>query len=447
MSGTTLAVPVLRREEPGYDEARRAWNGKFDRRPALIAQPRDAVEVADAVDLARREGLELAVRGGGHSVGGHSSVEDGLLLDLSRLRAVSVDPGTRRARVGGGALLADLDRAAQAHGLVVPAGHVSHTGVAGLTLGGGFGWLSRKLGLTIDSLRSVEVVTADGRIVRASEDAEPELFWAVRGGGGNFGVVTEFEFEAHPLGPMLVAGPVLYPLEQAVDALVGAREAMDGAPDEVTLFATFMTVPAAPDFPPELHGTKQLAVVAVYAGPVDEAEPHVAPFRRLARPSLDMLGPMPYLVLQTMIDATAPHGLDYYARSNFVTEIDPLASQLAEAFANVTSPLTVLLVGWLGGAVSRVPSDATAFPHRDAPYLVWSVSAWPGGEAAPHVRWTRSVIESSEPYAHGVYMNAVADEGEARVRAAYGANWERLRAVKRRYDPDNVFHLNQNVTP
>src|SRR5262245_11465405 len=427
--------------DEGYEVARRAWNGSFDRRPGYIAQPRDAAEVAAAIASARADGLELAIKGGGHSVAGHSTTDGGVLLDLSALRGVDVDPATRRVRVGGGALLGDVDRATQEHALVVPAGHVSHTGVAGLTLGGGFGWLSRKLGLTIDSLVSGEVVTADGEALRASADSAPELFWALRGGGGNFGVVTEFEFEAHALGPMLVGGPVLYPLEEAADVLVAARAAMEDAPDEVTLFATFMTVPPAPDFPAELHLRKALAVVAVYAGPVEDAEPHVAPFRRLGTPLLDMLGPLPYVALQSMIDATAPHGLHYYARSHFVTEIDGIVSSLADAFEDVASPMTVLLVGWLGGAVARVPADATAFPHRDAPFLVWPVSAWPGGRADEHVAWTRGIFDAVAPYAQGVYMNAVGDEDESRVRAAYGANWERLRAAKRRYDPANVFHL------
>jgi FAD/FMN-containing dehydrogenase len=419
----------------------------FDRRPASIARPRDAREVAEAIAVARVEGREVAVRGGGHSVAGHSTTDGGMLLDLSAMRDVAVDPATRRVHVGGGALLGDVDRATEAHGLVVPAGHVSHTGVAGLTLGGGFGWLCRKLGLTIDSLVSAEVVTADGEVLRASEDSEPDLFWALRGGGGNFGVVTEFEFEAHPFGRMLVGGPVLYPLEEAAEVLVAARAAMDDAPDEVTLFATFMTVPPAPDFPAELHGRKALAVVAVYAGPVEDAGPHVAPFRRLGTPLLDALGPLPYVALQSMIDATAPHGVNYYGRSHFVTEVDPIASSLADAFADVTSPMTVLLFGWLGGAVARVPEDATAFAHRDAPFLLWSVSAWAGGRGDEHIEWTRGVSEAVEPVAHGVYVNALGDESEARVRAAYGPNWDRLRATKRRYDPENVFHLNQNVKP
>lgn len=444
---TTTTLPRLGPGDKTYEEARRVWNGSFDRRPAIITQPRDARDVAEAIAFGRGHGLEIAVKGGGHSVAGHSTTENGLLIDLSSIREVEVDPATRRVRVGGGALLGDVDRATQEHGLVVPAGHVSHTGVAGLTLGGGFGWLSRKLGLTIDSLVSAEVVTAEGEILRASEDSEPELFWALRGGGGNFGVVSEFEFEGRPLGPMLVGGPVLYSLDEAPDVLAAAQAVMDDAPDEVTLFATFMTVPPAPDFPVELHGSKALAMVAVYAGPVEDAEPHVAPFRRLGTPLLDMLGPLPYVALQSMIDATAPHGLHYYSRSHFLTEIDGAAPALAHAFEDVTSPMTVLLLGWLGGAVANVPAHATAFAHRSAPHLVWSVSAWPGGPAGEHVAWTRGVSDAMEPFAHGVYVNALEDEGEARVRSAYGANWERLRAAKRRYDPENVFHLNQNVKP
>jgi FAD/FMN-containing dehydrogenase len=442
----TTSVRELRLGDEGYEEARRAWNGAFDRRPALIVQPSDASEVAAAIARARADGLELAVRGGGHSVPGHSSTEGGLLLDLSRLSGVEVDPVSRCVRVGGGALLGGVDRATQEHGLVVPSGHVSHTGVGGLTLGGGFGWLMRRFGLTIDNLVSAEVVTAAGEIVRASSDSEPELFWALRGGGGNFGVVTEFEFEAQPLGREVAVAFVLYPAEEGAQVLVGTREAMEGAPDEVTAFATFMTVPPAPDFPPELHGRKAVGVLAVYAGDPASAEPHLQPFRSLAPVLLDGTGTMPYLALQTMIDPSAPHGLHYYARSHYLDEIDAIAQPLVDAFAEVTSPMSLLMLGWAGGAVARVPAEETAYWHRDAPYFVWVVSASPPQEPFDaHHAWVQSVSEACLPVARGVYVNALDDEGSERIRAAYGGNWERLVAAKRRYDPENVFRRNQNI--
>jgi FAD/FMN-containing dehydrogenase len=442
----TTSVRELRAGDEGYDEARRAWNGAFDRRPAVIRQPQSAAEVADAIAFGRREGLPIAVRGGGHSVAGHSTVDDGLLIDLSCLNGVRVDPASRRAWVGGGALLGDLDRATQEHGLVVPAGHVSHTGVGGLTLGGGFGWVMRRFGLSIDSLVSAEVVTADGEILRTSADSELELFWALRGGGGNFGVVTEFEFEAHELGPEVAVAFVLYPLEDGARVLVGTREAMESAPDEVTSFATFMTVPPAPDFPPELHGRKVIALVAVYAGDPADAGPHLQPFRELAPVLLDGTSAMPYVALQTMIDPSAPHGLDYYTRSHYLEELDAVAQAFVDAFAEVTSPLSLLLVGFAGGAVARVPADATAYWHRDAEYFLWVVSAAPPQEPQDaHRAWVQSVSEAALPVARGVYVNAIAVEGAERVRAAFGGNWDRLIAAKRRYDPENVFRLIQNI--
>jgi FAD/FMN-containing dehydrogenase len=349
-------------------------------------------------------------------------------------------------RVGGGALLGDVDRATQEQGLVVPAGHVSHTGVAGLTLGGGFGWLMRRFGLTVDSLVSAEVVTSDGEILRASDESEPDLFWGLRGGGGNFGVVTEFEFEAHRLGPEVAVAFVLYPLEEAADVIRAAGEATAEAANEVTSFVTLMTVPSAPDFPSELHGRKVAALIAVYAGDSDAADPHLSPFRSLGTVLLDGTGPMPYVALQTMIDPSAPHGLHYYTRSHFLEGVDAIAQPLADVFAEVTSPLSLLLIGWAGGAVAEVPSDATPYWHRDAQCFAWVVSAAPPDEPQEaHHAWVNKVSAAALPAARGVYVNAIANEGSDRVRAAYGGNWDRLLDVKRRYDPENVFRLNQNI--
>jgi FAD/FMN-containing dehydrogenase len=442
---------VVTPDDPAYEQARRVWNGLIDRRPALIARPARAEEVARSIAYARAEGLAVAVRCGGHSVPGHSSVDGGLVIDLAaHLGGVEVDPRTRRVRVGGGTLLGTLDRATQEHCLVVPSGHVSHTGVGGLTLGGGTGWLMRRYGLTIDSLRSAEVVTADGEIVRASADEQPDLFWALRGGGGNFGVVTELEFEAHRFGPELVAGMLVYPLAQAREVLGFVREWMEEAPDELTSFPVFITAPPQPPFPPELQGTPILAVGVAYAGPIDEGMRALEPLKRFAAPALDLAGPMPYVALQTMLDASVPHGLHNYNRAEWLEDLtDAAIAVLVEHVERVSSPLSQVILARMGGAVARAPVDATAFPHRQARNLLWIVSAWrPDEDPEPHLRWAREIGDAVKPYAAGgVYVNALGDEPADRVRSAFGSNWQRLTQVKRRYDPDNVFHHNANIGP
>jgi FAD/FMN-containing dehydrogenase len=454
LSATTplpAVADVVTPEDPVYEQARRTWNGLIDRRPALIARPASAGEVARAIAYARTEGLPLAVRCGGHSVPGHSSVEGGLVMDLStHLGDVRVDPETRSVRVGGGVLLGALDRATQRHGLVVPSGHVSHTGVGGLTLGGGTGWLMRRYGLTIDSLRSAEVVTAEGEIVLADAAEHADLFWALRGGGGNFGVVTEFEFEAHPLGTELVAGMLVYPLEQAREVLGFVRDWMETAPDELTSFPVFVTAPPQPPFPAELQGSPVLAVGVAYAGAIDEGLRAIEPLKRFAIPALDLAGPMPYLALQTMLDASVPHGLHNYNRAEWLGDLgEDAIDALVDHVGRMSSPLSQVILARMGGSVARVPADATAFPHRQAHTLLWSVSAWrPDEDPEPHLRWAREITSALKPYAAGgVYVNALGDEPAERVRSAYGSNWQRLGEIKRRYDPDNVFRHNANIQP
>jgi FAD/FMN-containing dehydrogenase len=452
---TAPAVPGFRGERigpahPEYDAARRIWNGAADRRPALILRPRDAEDAARAIRAARRGGLPLAVRGGGHSMAGHSTCDDGLVIDLSSMRDVRVDPGARRAVAGGGALLGDLDRATQAHGAVVPAGHVSHTGVAGLTLGGGIGWLARALGLTIDSLVGAEVVTADGEVVRAAADEHPDLFWGLRGGGGNFGVVTRFEFAVHPLEGPLVAGMMLHPIERAGEVLRATRDLMASAPDEMTVYEVLITVPPEPPFPPALRGRPALAVGMAYHGPVEEGLEEAALFRAIAPPALDLVGPMPYLALQTMLDAGVPHGRHHRGRSEFLRELDDDAIDvLLEHFSRVTSPFAQVITARMGGAIARVPDDATAYGHRRAERLLWIANLWEGGDPAPHVAWVRELSDAVAPHRSGaVYVNALDDERPERVRAAYTPEaWRRLVALKDRWDPENVFRLNQNVPP
>jgi FAD/FMN-containing dehydrogenase len=444
-----LKGEVLYPDSPDYDSARRIWNAAIDRRPGLIARPRNAAEVAAAVLHARGAGLPLAIRGGGHSVAGHSVLDDGLMIDLSAMKRVEVDPKGRRARVEPGVLLGELDRATQEHGLAVPAGTISHTGVAGLTLGGGLGWLMRKHGLTIDNLLAVELVTADGSHLRASEDENAELFWGIRGAGANFGVVTSFEFRLHEVGPVVLGGMLVYPIAEAADLLRAARDVVADAPDELTTFFVLLTAPPHEPFPHELWGERVLAVSPAWCGPIEAGERALRRLRALGEPALDLVGPIPYLGLQSMIDETAPHGLHHYNGAEMLSELpDGALDALLDAFAQVTSPRAQLILSQMGGQVSRVPSDATAFAHRDAAYTLWILNMWePSAESPRHRDWTRSTADALRPFAMGgAYVNALGDEPADRVRLSYGSNWERLGELKRRYDPDNLFRRNANIS-
>jgi FAD/FMN-containing dehydrogenase len=451
MDATTVAPgDVITPEDERYAAARTVWNAMVDHRPALIVRPRTNKEVAAAICHAREHGLELAVRCGGHSIAGHSMSEGGMTIDLTHMRGVSVDPLTRRARVGGGALLMDVMDASRHDALAMPIGHVSHTGVGGLTLGGGIGWLMRRDGLAIDSLRSAQVVTADGRVVKASDEENPELFWALRGGGGNFGIVTEFEFELRPFGPEVLAGMVLHPLESAAEALRFSRDFMEQAPGELTVFETFTTVPPEEPFPGKLHGKPALALGMVYAGGIEQGLAAVRELREHAQPALDLVSPMPAAAVQTMLDGTAPHGMRNYNKACWLDGLpDDAIATLVDQHAEVTSPMSLIINARLGGAVARVPDEATAFGHRRANRLLWVVSAWWEGTDADHVAWCRGVYDAMAPFSSGgVYVNTLGDEGPERVRASYEEDaWERLVAVKRVWDPDNVFRLNQNVPP
>ena len=438
---------LLEPHDPDYEAARFGWNGAIDRRPAAIAYASDADDVSAAIGAAADAGLAFTVRGGGHSVSGRSLRDGALCIDLRNLNAVHVDPAAQTVRVGGGALLGEVDAATQQHGLAVPAGQISHTGVGGLTLGGGMGWLMRRHGLTIDSLLGVEVVLADGRIVHASEDTRAELFWALRGGGGDFGVVTEFEFRAHRVGPIVLAGMLLCPWDQAAVALRAARELMQGAPDELTTFVTLITAPPQEPFPPEFHGQRMVAVTVAWSGDVEEGERVVAPLRVACRPVLDLVGPMPYVALQSMLDATAPAGWLFYDRMHYLPELgDGFISKLLAGFEQAPTPMCHVNVGWMGGAVARVPEGATAFGHRGAGAFAWMIGATPAGSIAPIADWVRAVWEATEPFAGGgVYVNAL--NAERSVREAYDdAVWTRLVDVKRCYDPDGAFSGNGIAT-
>jgi FAD/FMN-containing dehydrogenase len=438
--------------DAGYDQARRVWNGMFDRRPAAIARVRGVVDVVAVVDYARETGTELAVRGGAHSSAGYSTVDGGIVLDFSRMNAVWVDPQVKRARAQAGALWGDVDRETQAHGLAVPGGQISHTGIAGLTLGGGVGWLSRQYGLTIDSLHSVELVTADGRLVTASEQEHADLFWGLRGGSGNFGVAVSFEYCLHDVGPLVLGGPLLYALEDAPAALRNARDFFLDAPDEVSLWLSLTHVPPHPPFPVECWGLPVLAVVP-FCTDLERGPALLEPLTTFGSPIANLHGPLPYTALQSALDDVDPHGHRYWERGdNLAAFSDGAIEALVAAARDASSPRNELLVFPLGGAISRVPAEATAFGDRTAPWAVWVVSQWTDpAEDAIHRDWARAVSASLEPWTTGsVYVNAIGgDVTEARKLAAYGgaSKYERLRELKRTWDPDNLFHLNHNVAP
>lgn len=444
----TMITPT----DAGYDSARRVWNGIHDRYPAAVVRALGVVDVVEVVHHTRETGLELAVRGGGHSAAGHSTSDGGIVLDLSRMKGVWVDPGRRLAHVQAGALWGDVDRETQAHGLAVPGGQISHTGVAGLTLGGGVGWLSRQHGLTVDNLVSVDVVTADGRIVTASEAQHPDLFWGLRGGSGNFGVAVSFTFRLHPVGPIVLGGPLVYALDDAADALRNAREAMAAAPDEVSLWLSFTHVPQHEPFPRERWGETVLAVVPFCTDLVRGPE-LLAPLTAHGAPLANLHGPIPYTVLQSVLDDVDPHGNRYWERGDYLVGLeDDVVDAFVAAARSMTSPLHEILVFPLGGAIARVDSEATAFPSRDARWASWIVGQWTDpDEDEIHRAWVR---ETSQSVAHrttgGVYVNALGnDVTTARRAAAYGGERRlaRLRELKRVWDPGNLFRLNANIEP
>lgn len=436
--------------DASYDEHRRVWNGSIDRRPALIARCAGVADIIAAVKFGRRTGLQVAVRGGGHSFPGQSVCDDGLVIDLSLMKGIRIDPFARTARAQAGVLLGELDRESQAFGLAVPAGIVTHTGLAGLTLGGGIGHLMRKFGLTIDQLLSVDLITADGEFVKASEQENADLFWGVRGAGGNFGIVTEFEFRLNPLGPIVLAGPIFWPMEESPKVLRFYRDWITEVPDELTTTVVYRNLPALPMIPTELHGKPVVSVVCCYAGSVEDGEKVVRPLKSFGAPLLDLCTPKPFLALQSMFDPSFPRGQWYYFRSCDVAELnDSVIDIVAEHAMQMPSPITAFPIFQLGGAVSRVGEDETAFNGRSAGHTI-NINAMTkteeGFDAA--TEWSRNFWSALQPHHTGVYVNFLMDEGEDRIRQAYGAaKYERLQALKRKYDPDNFFRLNQNIPP
>jgi FAD/FMN-containing dehydrogenase len=447
-----LQGELIRPGDAGYDAARRVWNGMFDRRPAAIAQVEGAVDVVAVVDYARETGTELAVRGGGHSSAGHSTVEGGVVLDLSRMRGVWVDPKAKVAYAQAGALWGDVDRETQAHGLAVPGGQVSHTGIAGLTLGGGIGWLSRQHGLTIDNLFSVDLVTADGQLVTASASEHPDLFWGLRGGSGNFGVAVSFAYRLHQVGPLVLGGPLLYELDDAPAALRNARDFFLEAPDEVSLWLVLTHVPSQPPFPQERWGTPVLAVVP-FCTDLDRGPALLEPLTGFGSPFANLHGPIPYTALQAALDEVDPHGHRYWERGDYLAGLsDGAIDALVSGARTASSKLTEILLFPMGGAIARVPADATAFGDRTASWAVWVASQWTDpAEDAIHRDWTRGFSASLAHWTTGaVYVNAIGgDVTEGRKLAAFGgpAKYERLRELKRAWDPENLFHRNHNIAP
>jgi FAD/FMN-containing dehydrogenase len=435
-----------------YDTARALWNGAIDRRPRLIARCIGATDVVAAVRLARDHELEIAIRGGGHNVAGTAVCDDGIVIDLSAMRAVRVDPARRRAWVQGGALWADVDHETQAHGLATTGGIVSHTGVAGLTLGGGVGWLMRKHGLTVDNLLAVDVVTADGELLRASEDEHPDLFWALRGGGGNFGVVTSLEFRLHSVGPSVLAGPILWDATDAKEVLRFYRDFLRDAPDELGTVVRFGTAPPLPVIPTELHWRPVVMVGTCYAGPIADGVRALGPLRASRSPLLDLVGPTPYVGFQSALDSTVPHGWNYYWKSTHLPELsDELIDVLTDHAFSCSSPRSYAAMFHLKGAVSRVAAGGTAFGNRQASHAITLDGVWRPGEdfGDRDTAWARDFFAALGKFRAGVYVNFLgSDENPDRVREAYGdAVYDRLVDVKTKYDPNNVFRHNQNIPP
>jgi FAD/FMN-containing dehydrogenase len=435
----SLLGEVILPDDEGYHSARRVWNGMIDAYPAMIIRCANRADVACAVEFAHLQQLPVAVRGGGHSACGQSVCDEGMVIDLSQMKSIQVDPLTCTARAEAGLTLGEFVRELQPFGLLTTTGTVAGTGLAGLTLGGGLGWLMGKYGLTIDNLLAADMVTADGRVLRASATEHPDLFWGLRGGGGNFGIVTAFKFQLHPVGPLL-SGKVVYPLSKAREVLRFYREYTSSLPDELTAYASLLTMPG---------GQPAIAINLCFCGALDAGERLVEPVRRFGSPLVETIRPKFYLKLVTQADAGAPPGRHYYEKARTLSHLsDEAIEAIADAGAACTSPSSLILIQHVHGEASRVGPTETAFALREQSYVVSVLAAWDGGEAARHVAWTRACWRALSPFASGgVYVNFLGNEGEERVRAAYGVNYERLVALKNKYDPTNFFSRNQNIRP
>ena len=437
---------VLTPQSPDYDEVRSIWNAMIDRRPGLILRCAEAADVVEAVNFARKHRLLLAVRGAGHNIAGKAVCDGGLLVDLSAMKSVSVDTDSGTARVEPGVTLGEFDTAAQAHGLATPVGINSTTGIAGLTLDGGFGWLSRKYGMTIDNLLSADIVTADGKLISASAEHHADLFWGIRGGGGNFGVVTSFEFQLHPVGPEVLSGLIVHPFSAAAPALDFYRHFTAQASDDLTVWAVMRKAPPLPFLPEEVHGTEILAFALLYAGAIEEGEKEVEPLRRFGSPIADAVMPHEFTGFQTAFDPLlTPGARNYWKSHNFAA----LTEIVLDYVGNLPSPHTEIFIAQMGGAQSRVAPTETAYWPRDVAYVMNVHTRWEdSGDDDACIAWARQFFDATAPHATGsVYVNFMPEDEQDRVGAAYGGNFERLLALKRKYDPGNLFRLNQNIDP
>ena len=447
---TKVQGEILTADSPGFDKVRVVWNAMIDRKPALIARCKSADDVVACVKFATQHDLLVAVRGGGHNIAGNAVCEGGLLIDLSLMRAVKVDAAKQTAHVEGGALLGDFDQAAQAHGLATPLGINSTTGVAGLTLGGGFGWLSRKHGLTIDNLLSATVVTAAGETLTANEQENPDLHWALRGGGGNFGVVTSFEYRLHAIGTEVLSGLIVHPLAQARKVLEFYREFTAKAPDELGVWFVMRKAPPLPFLPESWHGKEILALAACYTGDLETGKKALQPLRSFGQPIADVIGPTPYVGWQQVLDPLLTPGMRNYWKSHeFMDLPDALIDTLVDFAGRLPDPMTEIAFAQLGGAIGRVPNAATAYSHREARYLVNLHGRW---DAAANdsrcIGWARDLFKACAPFSTGaVYVNFLTADEEDRVKMAYGANYTRLASIKKKFDPTNLFRVNMNIRP
>jgi FAD/FMN-containing dehydrogenase len=440
----TFSGELLQPTDAGYEEARKVHNGLVDKRPALIARCRGVADIADAVKLARRLNLEVAARGGGHNVAGRATVDDGLMIDLSTMKGIHVDPKAKTVRAQGGVTWAEFNRETQLYGLATTGGVVSSTGIAGLTLGGGLGWLMGKYGLALDNLRSVDLVSADGEILRASAEENTDLFWALRGGGGNFGVAASFEYQLHPVGPSITGGLVAYPFEEAKDMLRFYRDVTESLPDEFMIFGGLIHAPDG-------SGTKLAAMVLCHCGPLDAGESAAQPIKEFGSPIMDAIGPMPYSDLNAMLDAGYPKGALNYWKSSFLAGLsDEAIDRMIECFANCPTPMGQILLEHFHGAATRIGVSETAFPHRSDGYNLIVLSEWMDhAETDQCIAWARETYAAMNPFVTSSrYVNYLGDDEEGDpVAAAYGPNYQRLQALKAKYDPENLFHLNQNISP
>ncbi len=449
---THFSGDLIDRDHSTYDSARQVWNGEIQRHPALIARCRGAADVTAVVRFAREHDLPASVRGGGHAVAGHAVLDDGVVIDLSAMTGTRVDPAARTIQAAGGCLQSDVDREAQLFGLAATGGFVSHTGIAGLTLGGGIGHLMRKLGLSIDALRECDVVTAEGDLVTASAEQNADLFWGLRGGGGNFGVVTNFTYDLQPLGPTILAGLIAWPATQAPTVLAFLRDLIADAPDDLGIMANLRLAPPLPVFPTEVHGTPIVGLIVTWAGDLAAGEEFLRPLRALGTPLVDAIAAKPYVAHQKMLDPAVPHGRHYYWKSHRLGPLtDDVIAVICEHLDTISSPLSSVPIFSFGGAMARVPEDATAFAHRDAAHDINIVGSWlpeQAGDADRHRAWVRGFAGALAPHSRGVYVNFTSDDASARIEQAYSAaQLDRLGRLKAAYDPTNFFSRNTNIAP